>query len=271
MLREKYNLREKPTEHGFVSSLETYILDRRDNEPARPMVIVCPGGGYARVCEDWEGERVAVAYNAVGFCAATLDYSVAPHRYPDALLDVAAAIKLCREKAEEWQVDPHKIIVLGFSAAGHLAADISNEWNNGEVFGKEAVDSRIYRPDLTVLCYPVITSGAGRHEGSFVNLTGSNNPADWSSHSVETLVGDDTPPAFIWHTFEDSCVPVVNSLLYAEALRSHKIPFELHIYEKGDHGLSLATQAACRNKPSRGRKYNWFECSVDWIEEKFGM
>lgn len=269
MLNEKINLRETPTEHGFMPSVRTYILDKDPDVGLRPMIIVCPGGGYANVCEIWEGERIALAYNAMGFCAMTLDYATAPHRYPEALLNIAAAIKLCRDKSEEWQVDSHKIVVLGFSAAGHLAANISTEWDKVELFGEQAVKNCTYRPDYAVLCYPVITGGPERHEGSFVNLSGSREESEWEKHSNEKRVKPTTPPTFIWHTFEDRCVPVANSLLYAEALRANKVPFELHIYEKGDHGLALSTQRLYRNKPALARKYDWVENSVEWLCEHF--
>ena len=269
MFRERFELRNQPTEHDFMPSLETYILDKNAEEHLRPMIIVCPGGGYGGVCESWEGERVALKYSAAGFCAATLDYCVAPHRYPEALKDIAAAIKLCREKAGEWQVDPKKIIVLGFSAAGHLASNISVEWNNTDIFGVEAVRNRTYRPDLAVLCYPVITGGEGRHEGSFVNLTGSDDPKVWEEHSNEKYVTPDTPPTFLWHTFDDTCVPVVNSMLYAQALADNGVPFELHIYEKGDHGLQTANDRNRRNRPVFNRPYDWVECSIEWIWERF--
>ncbi len=270
MISEKINLRESKTKYGFMPSVHTYILDKDPEAGPRPMIIVCPGGGYSNVCELWEGERVALAYTAVGFCALTLDYCTGNHRYPEALRDIAAAIKLCRDNAEEWQIDPKKIIVLGFSAAGHLASDISNEWDNEEVFGSEAVESKIYRPDYAVLCYPVISGGPERHQGSFECLTGSAEESEWLKHSNELRVKPTTPPTFIWHTFEDRCVPVANSLLYAEALRKNKVPFELHIYEKGDHGLSLSTQRLYRNKPSLARKYDWVENSVEWLCEQFG-
>lgn len=270
MISKKINLRENPTEHGFMPSVQTYILDKKNEVGLRPMVIVCPGGAYAFVCEDWEGERVALAYNALGFCALTLDYCVAPHRYPEALKDVAAAIKLCRDNAEEWQIDTKKIIVLGFSAAGHLASNISTEWNREDIFGKEAVENRTYRPDYAVLCYPVITADEKcSHQGSFINLTGSENSEDWQKHSTEKLVAADTPPTFIWHTFCDNAVPVESSLRYANALREHGVPFEMHIYEKGHHGLSLSTERLYRNKPILARKYTWVEDSVEWLCEHF--
>ncbi len=271
MLSEKINLREEPTEHGFMPSVCTYILNKDCDCGLRPMIIVCPGGGYANVCEIWEGERIALAYNAMGFCALTLDYAVAPHRYPEALKNIGAAIKLCRERAVEWQIDPEKIIVLGFSAAGHLASNISTEWNREDIFGAEAVAAKTYRPNYAVLCYPVITGGEERHEGSIVNLSGSRDEAEWVKYSNESKVTPETPPTFIWHTFEDRCVPVANSLLYAEALRKNKVPFELHIYEKGDHGLSLSTDRLYRNKPTLSRKYNWVEESVNWLYEHFGV
>lgn len=268
MKTEIHNLRDRVTEHGFMPTLKTYLLDKYELPP-RPMVIVCPGGGYCRVCESHEGETTALAYTAAGFCAATLDYCVAPHRYPEGLLDIAAAVKLCRERAGEWHIDPEKIIVLGYSAAGHLVANISVEWNNANLFSAEDIENRIYRPNYSILCYPVITAGPERHDGSLYNLTGSNDPADWQEHSLENKVREDTPPAFIWHTYEDTCVPVANSMLYAQALHKHKVPFEMHIYEQGDHALGLSTERYYRNRPVRARKYNWVTESIEWLEEHF--
>lgn len=267
-----FSLLDKPTEHGFMPTMTAYILERNEDGP-RPMVIVIPGGGYGMVAENWEGERIAMAYLNAGFNAAVVDYCVAPHRHPLPLMNAAAAVRICREHAGEWQADRNKIAVCGFSAGGHLAASISTLWDCEDYFSKEEIESRIYRPDASILCYPVITSGDKAHKDSFINLLGGHDETSplWQQMSLETQVDKDTPPAFLWHTFEDDCVPVENSLLYASALKTHDVPFELHIYPKGHHGLSLTTQSLPRNRSMFQRDYGWMGLSIDWLSEVFGL
>lgn len=261
---EKHILRKEDIK-GFVPSVTLYLLDKVENGPLRPMVMIIPGGGYVNKAENWEGERVAIEYNRAGFNAAVLDYSVYPFHHPQPLLDAMAAISFIRKNALSWQSDPEKIIVLGFSAGGHLAATLSNLWSE---YGDE---DRIYRPDASILCYPVITTGEFTHKDSIRFLTGIDDEESevWKSLSMENRVSDSTPPTFLWHTTEDTIVPVENSLLYASSLRRHNIPFELHIFPKGDHGLSLCTEELPRTRSIFPRPYNWMELSIDWITQLF--
>ena len=263
---EKHFLREEVV-NGFVPSVTLYLLDRVESPLLRPMVIICPGGGYVMKAENWEGERIAVEYNRAGFNAAVLDYSVYPIHHPHPLYDAMAAIAFIRNNALSWQSDPEKIVVLGFSAGGHLAASLSTLWHK---YGK---GDRVYRPDATILCYPVITTGEYAHKDSIRNLTGEDDVTSesWRELSLENQVDENTPPTFLWHTYEDTIVPVENSLLYASALRRNKIPFELHIYPKGDHGLSLCTEEELRTRSIFSRSYNWMELSIDWISQLFGL
>ena len=266
------NLAEKPTEYGFMPTMKAYILEKSEYGP-RPLVIVCPGGAYGFVCEGWEGERVAMAYAAAGFHTVVVDYCVSPHRHPLPIRSVAAAIASCRAHAQEWQVDSQKIAVCGFSAGGHLAASISTLWNAPEVFTEEEIASEIYKPNASILCYPVITSGDKAHKDSIKNLTGTADETDplWELMSLENQVNDKTPPAFLWHTFEDEAVPVENSMYYAAALRRHNIPFELHIYPKGGHGMSLCTKEIPRTKSLLTRDYDWIHLSIDWLSGIFDL
>lgn len=267
------NLAKEPDEDGFMPTMKAYILEKNEEEGPRPIVIVCPGGAYFDIAENWEGERTAMAYAAAGFHAAVVDYRVRPRDYRQPLKGAAEAVHICRERAEEWQINPGQIVLCGFSAGGHLAASVSTLWDSPQFFTPEEIGGRIYRPDATVLCYPVITSGDKAHKDSFVNLIGSSDESlpEWKEMSLEYRVDDQTPPAFLWHTFEDALVPVENSMYYARALREHNVPFELHIYPKGDHGLSLATKGLPRTAPVSGRDYGWMKLSVDWISELFGL
>lgn len=245
--------------------IKTYIIEDSPEFKLkkRPVVIVCPGGGYCFL-SDREGEVLALQYAAMGFHAVVLNYSIAPATYPTALLEMAATIILLREKAEEWHIDTEKIIVAGSSAGGHLAASYGMFWKQdfiAEGIELNGPDREILRPNGMILSYPVITSGEFAHRESFQNLLGERYDAlvDWVS--LEKRVNADTPPAFIWHTFEDGCVPVENSLLLVSAMRKAGIPVEFHLYPKGGHGLSLANELT---QSPQGEEIE--PCCQSWIE-----
>lgn len=243
--------------------LFTYLLDDIDALPfhTRPAVIICPGGGYSGTC-DREAEPVAVRFNALGCHSFVLRYNCAPSRYPTALLELAAAVADVRSHAEEWHVDSNRIFVLGFSAGGHLAASLGTLWNQDPVSRLQLSLEQV-RPNGMILCYPVITSGRFANRGSFDNLLGENaDPALLSYLSLENRVTADTVPAFIWHTYDDGCVPVQNSLFMATALREHGIPLEMHIYPHGEHGLALANDQTARDVPAC---QNWPELAAAWL------
>lgn len=265
----RFDLRKEPTEHGFLPFMEVYRIDRFRDDTRRPMVIVCPGGGYEGLCADREGESIALQYNAAGYHAAVVHYALRPHRAPEQLYEVAEAFRIVRAHADEWQLSPDHIAVCGFSAGGHLAASLSTLWNEPSLFSKEDIASRVCRPDASILCYPVITGFENAHEGSFRALLGEN--ADRTLYSCEKQVDAGTPPAFLWHTVEDTCVPVENSLLYAGALRENGVPFELHLYPRGGHGMALVRDDALWSKRRFERDYNWMAFSVDFLNERFGL
>lgn len=263
------NLLEEKTEFGFMPELVTYILDGNEKRPA---VLICPGGGYAYTSER-EAERIAVSYNAAGYHAFILYYAVSPHKHPLPILNAAKAIKTIRENAQEWGVEEDKIAVCGFSAGGHLAASISTLWNDFEIFSSNEDTNKLHAPNASILAYPVITSGEYAHKGSFINLIGeeSENEALYNKLSLEKSVTEKNPPAFIWHTYEDQAVPVENSLMFADALRKHNIPMELHIYQKGLHGLALASDERIWSIPMFAREYPWLKQSVDWMNSLFSI
>ena len=257
---------------GSDAELTVYAPDNSPEiapDRLRRAVVMCPGGGY-RMTSDREAEPVALQLLAADICVFVLRYAVAPVRYPVALTQAAAAVKFVRDHAEDYHVQPDKVAIMGYSAGGHLAASLGVRWNEPWLAELLGATSEALRPDGMVLCYPVISGGAFRHEGSFQNLTGSDDPLEWEKHSLETLVHAGTPKAFLWHTFTDQTVPVENSLLFFSALRRFGIPSELHVYPEGVHGLSLGTDLTIApNRPDllRPEVANWLEMAVRWLRQ----
>ena len=269
MIHEIIKIQEKGSTEE--ARLITYMRDIRETSfvKERPCVLIMPGGGYNHLSVEKEGESFAMQMCAMGYHAAVLEYSVAPATYPTQLLEVARAIKIIREHAKEWKVDPNKIFVCGSSAGGHLAANYGCCWH--EDFVAEAMgvsDKEILRPNGMILCYAVATSGENGHRGSFVNLCGDRYDELVDKISIEKIVNEYTPRAFIWHTFTDKSVPVENALLLASALRKQDIPFELHIYPVGKHGLGLADWTT-QNGEGTGTEpqcQSWIRLLKTWLE-----
>ena len=234
--------------------LETYILgDVMDGARNRktPLVLICPGGGYA-MTSNREAEPIALQFNSMGYQAAVLRYSCAPAVYPTALCELAQSVKLIREHAEEWSVNAEKIIVMGFSAGGHLAASYGVFWNEPWLAEKTQCDKKLLEPNGLVLCYPVISSKEEiAHQDSIKNLLGESYPEMKEQVSLEDKVGKHTPKTFLWHTFTDPVVPFWNSFRFAEALGKAGVPMEYHLYPQGGHGLSLANEQTA-NEEGKG-------------------
>ena len=210
-------------------------------------VVICPGGGYWTLAMDHEGTQIAEWFNSFGVTAAILDYR---HRgkgygHPNPMLDVQRAIRIVRANAGTWNIDPAKIGVLGFSAGGHLASTAAVHFED-HTNPADSIDKVSCRPDFAILCYPVILFDAAQtHRGSLQNLIGNDAPSAWIEfYSTEKQVSDKTPPTFLFSTDEDTGVPPENSVEFYLALRKHKVPAELHIYQKGRHGLGLAKDTA---------------------------
>ena len=255
--------------------LRTYILDdtpANDASIHRPIVMICPGGGYTHVSER-EGECIAMRYLAMGYHAAVLHYSVAPARFPTALLELGAAMKLIHENAADWHVDTANIFVQGFSAGGHLSACLGVFWNHPKLglAQKLGTLAETLRPKGLLLAYPVIsTAEMAIHKVSLQDFLGHNSSYDIDDLSVELHVSKDTPPAFIWHTANDAVVPVQNALVFASALAQHHVPFELHVYPYGTHGLSLANEISAGGNPQMIEPIcqNWINLAETWIKEQ---
>lgn len=233
-------------EKRFIPSLTTYIIennDEIDRNRRRPIVIICPGGAYG-FKSFREAEPVALRMMALGFNACVLDYSVTPMDFPAAFIDLCEGVFYVRKHAAELNSSPDNIVVCGFSAGGHLAASLSVWWDSGMVEQYLPYKRDEVKPNALLLGYPVICSGTFAHQGSIANLLGAKFGISelMDKVSLEKNVSASTPPTFIWHTADDDCVPVQNTLLFTAALAQHGVPFECHVFRSGCHGLSLANR-----------------------------
>lgn len=254
----------------YEASLTTYILDnyeRIDSQRIRPAIVICPGGAYELI-SDTETEAIAIKMMNLGYHAFVLRYSIAPALYPVALKELAASVQRIRQNHAAWHIDPDKIVVAGFSAGGHLAASLGTFWQDGILQTELNGACEDWKPNGLLLCYPVITSGEFAHQTSIPSLLGNKFPLLKEKMALENQVSASTPPTFIWHTLADSSVPVENTLLFASALRKKQVPFEMHIFPKGVHGLSLATK---ETSPDPGKQEAavavWPELFQRWMEE----
>jgi acetyl esterase/lipase len=223
-------------------------------------VVICPGGGYGVLAYDHEGHQVAKFLNSLGVTAAVVKYRLAPrYRHPAPLQDAQRAIRHLRAGAAELGLDPNRIGVLGFSAGGHLASTAATHFDAGRADSEDPVERHSCRPDFAVLCYPVIsmTEPFG-HSGSKRNLLGDQpDPKLAEFLSNEKQVTAETPPTFLFHTGDDTGVPVENSLAFYAALRKAKVPAELHVYQVGPHGVGLANADPA--------VFGWKDRLADWL------
>ncbi len=229
------------------------------SEPAAA-VVVCPGGGYNHRA-DHEGEPVGRWLNSLGIAAFVLDYRVSPYRHPAPLQDAQRAIRMVRHQAETWRIDPRRIGILGFSAGGHLAISAATIFDDGDASSDDPIQRQSCRPDAFISCYAVVTLDSRYHHGgSRRALLGETPPQSLISElSLHARVTDRTPPAFIWHTAEDKSVPVQNSLMLAHALGDRGVPFSLHVFPKGNHGMGLAASNPIVSA--------WTQLCADWLGE----
>lgn len=261
------------TDHT-TAKLTTYFMENSPEmgmDRKRPVVLVCPGGGYV-FTSDREAEPVALRMCANGFHACVLRYSVAPERFPTPLCELAASVAWLREHSEEYHIDADHIAVAGFSAGGHLVCSLGTFWNAPFLQEATGLKPEQMRPDRLILSYPVITSGEYAHRGSFDAALGerARDEEMLTLLSLEKQVTADMPPAFIWHTFADDCVPVENTLLLADAMRKASVPFELHIFPDGGHGLSLANAETDGGEGTQimPECAAWPDLAVDWMRRE---
>ena len=246
------------TDESDVPTLTIYA-------PAPPQntgtaIVICPGGGYGRLAMDHEGHQVARLLTTRGITGVILKYRLGPrYRHPAMLQDVLQAIRWTRHHAGDLQIKPDRVGVMGFSAGGHLASSAATLFDEGRASAAEPLGRVSSRPDFAVLAYPVVAMNQPiTHAGSQKNLLGENPAPDLLVRlSTERQVTPRTPPTFLFHTNEDSGVPPENSVQFYLALRKAGVPAELHIYEKGRHGVGLA--------PADPVLRTWIERLFDWM------
>ena len=254
--------------------LITYIRDNplEMNNDKRPALLICPGGGYEWT-SDRENEPIALQFLARGYNVFVLKYSVAKMASGlRPLCEAALSVKHIRENAEEYNIDPKRVYIMGFSAGGHLACSLGVYWNSDTL--KDALgendNAEIYRPDAMVLCYPVVTATCPTHLGTLHNFCGTDTPSEelLNLFSLDLHVDKSTPPTFIWHTENDASVPVQNSKNFALALKKSGVNYEILLFPEGHHGLSLATHETCHEIPENAPHPAsiWVESAHQWLK-----
>ncbi|MBS1707052.1 MAG: alpha/beta hydrolase [Armatimonadetes bacterium] len=231
-------------------------------KPNGTAMVILPGGGYGGLA-DHEGKGYAEFLNTLGISAFVVKYRLgsAGYRHPVEFNDAARAVRMVRASASEWHVKPNQIGLMGSSAGGHLCSTVITHFEGAKPASSDPIEQVSDRPDFAVLCYPVITMGKFTHQGSKENLLGKDpKPYLVTLLSNEKQVKATTPPCFIWHTVDDDAVPVENSIMFAQALRDRKVPFELHLYQTGRHGLGLG------DGPPFERVLPWVHDMVAWLK-----
>ena len=250
----------KGTEPKDIPTLTAFLPDPAKASGAA--IVVCPGGGYGGLA-DHEGSAYAKWLNANGVAAFVLKYRLgsAGYRHPAMLNDASRALRIVRSRAEEWKIDTKRIGIIGSSAGGHLASTLMTHWDLGQADSSDPIERVSSRPNVGILCYPVISMGANTHVGSKKNLLGDNpSPELVTLLSSELQVKSNTPPAFIWHTFKDKGVKIENAMSFAEALNKVNVPFEFHVYQEGPHGIGLGTRDA-----DPAKLHPWTTTCLNWL------
>jgi len=226
-------------------------------------VVVVPGGGYQHLATDYEGTAIAEWLNARGVAAFVLKYRLGPkYHHPVELEDAQRAIRMIRANATEYGIATDHVGMWGFSAGGHLAATAGTKFDVGNASSPDVIERQGSRPDFLVLAYPVITfEEPYLHRGSLKNLLGDDpDPALVRLLSAETQVTKDTPPTFLFATTDDQTVPVMNSVMFYEALMKAGVPVEMHLFQEGHHGVGLAG--------ANPKLSVWPDLVIKWMRER---
>ncbi|MFN5008502.1 MAG: alpha/beta hydrolase [Bacteroidota bacterium] len=242
-------------------SIPGYIFFSAGTDVLKPCVVICPGGGYRILASEHEGTDVAKYFNSIGMHALVLKYRIPSDEHqPDKkiapLQDAQRAVQLVRKHAKEWKVDPNKVGIMGFSAGGHLASSLAVHYDDIKI--KENSKLSV-RPDFQILGYPVISFSKFSHVGSRKNLLGKDSTESMMNYfSNEMHVNSNTPIAFLVHAKDDKVVPIENSHLYVDALKSNGVEAELFVYETGGHGFGMI------NKTS---PESWINAMKAWLQK----
>lgn len=272
MIIEKVKLKDiyKNLKSGEDRGVLTCYLHEESPEipiKARPAILVIPGGGYGMV-SDREGEPVAMEFFIESFNVFVLNYSVAPVCYPVQFTESSAAMDYIRNNSKKFGIIKDKVAVIGFSAGGHLAGSTA-VFSSAEVLKDYIpnIEKNPTMPNAAILAYPVISSTEYPHQGSFINVTSNGKKIDPKELSLEKHIPDNMCPCYLWHTAADNAVDVRNSLCFASALKEKNVPFSLHVFEEGNHGLSTANEEVTDDScPSDIRQ--WVGDAIAWLKDK---
>ena len=234
---------------------------------ARPAMLVLPGGGYGFLSER-EGEPVALNFLSKGYSSFVLKYSINT-AHPVPLIEACMAMVYIRENADKFGIDPQSVVAIGFSAGGHLTGMLATMSDEQEVRDVLGARYSLAKPDAVILSYPVITMNDDYTHGGTRRIISGGGAVPYDKLSIEKRITCESVPAFIWHTMEDNCVPVENSLNVALAYKRAGVPFALHIFEKGFHGLSLCNEEVYNSEDiykSFGHVDKWFDLALDWLK-----
>jgi acetyl esterase/lipase len=242
-------------------TLTPYLADPTNATGAA--MVICPGGAYAHLAPH-EGNDYALWLNQHGVTCFVLKYRLGSngYHYPAEFQDGTRAMRWVRAHADDYKIDPHRVGIMGSSAGGHMASMLVTHFDSGDTNSTDEIERQSSRPDIGILCYPVITMGEFAHQGSKDNLLGKKPSRKLVKLlSSELQVKTNTPPCFIWGTYEDKTVPIENELMFAAALRKNHVPFDLHIYQKGGHGMGLGDR-----KPPFAHPHPWTGDCLFWLK-----
>jgi acetyl esterase/lipase len=247
-----------------VPTLTPYLPDAASASGAA--IVICPGGGYGGLANH-EGEHYARWLNELGIAGFVLRYRLGPagYHHPAMLQDAARAVRTVRARADEWKLDPKRVGIMGSSAGGHLASTLLTHCDAGKPDAADPVERQSSRPDLGILCYSVISmTSEFTHQDSKRNLLGTNPPPELAREvSSELQVTRETPPCFVWHTWEDKGVPIENALSFVEALQRQGVRFDFHVYERGPHGIGLGSA-----EWNPDRRHPWTGDCAFWLKQR---
>ncbi|MCX6145042.1 MAG: alpha/beta hydrolase [Ignavibacteriales bacterium] len=241
-------------------TLTVYLPDA--DKATGAAIIICPGGAYRGLAKH-EGEGYAQFLTPYGITAFVLKYRLGSdgYKYKEIVADVARAMRLVRANAQRWYLKPNALGIMGSSAGGHLASTLMTHFDAGDSTSNDYVERASSRPDFGILCYPVISMGDVTHKVSREQFLGiAPSPKLIALYSNELQVTSSTPPCFLFHTYEDQAVSVENSLNFAKALQKNGVPFDLHIYEHGRHGLGVGDTAPFTNA------HPWTRDLIVWLK-----
>lgn len=267
---------------GSNALLTGYVLDDNldsEGDQTRPAVLILPGGGFLRV-SNREAEPIAMKFAAAGFHAFVLRYSLVPSAHPTQLLEAAQAMQLIRNNSKEWHVNAQKVAIIGFSAGGHVAANLATSVSD-DVEEANGYNANGVRPNALMLAYPVISAGEYAHKPTFDRLFGdvdSSTRAQLVEQlSLENHVDSKTPPVFVWQTITDQTVPVQNSIMFINACVKAGVSVEAHLFPKGPHGLALAVKETAKRDENgvvipefvQPEVQQWIDLACDWLRRTF--